>query len=180
MKREADQGLLSRPLRVDEIKEDTSGEVIATLAEREAIAGMLDLIELPRLAFSYRLARDGEGGLHLEGRLCADVAQTCVVSLDPVATSLVVPVEAEFWPAVRLEILERSDEPGQTGLLDGPEAIIDGKIDLGPLIYETLATALDPYPKREGASFEWHQPAPETPESPGTGPFAPLAVLKAR
>ena len=181
MKSDTDQVLLSRPLKVDELKDEASGEITASEAERKAIAKMLDLVALERLAFTYRLTRGGEGRLHLTGRLAANVTQTCVVSLDPVATRLDIPVEVDFWPAFLLEALEsNSEEPGHTGLLDWPEAIVDGKIDLGPLVYEALATALDPYPKRPGASFDWSQQDPEQAEISRTGPFAALAALKRR
>lgn len=181
MPRNPDPALLSRPIRVEEIKDGASGEVIATETERQAIARMLDLVALERLVFSYRLTQGGEGRLHLTGRLAADVTQTCVVSLDPVTATLDVPVEVDFWPAFLLDSLEKSsEEPGHAGPLDWPEAIVDGRIDLGPLVYETLATALDPYPKREGASFDWSQRDTEQLGSSQTGPFAALAALKRR
>lgn len=176
-----DRALLSRPLKVEDIGDVASGEIAVTIAEREAIARMLDLVALDRLVFTYRLTRGDEGRFRLNGRLAAEVTQTCVVSLDPVAASLDIPVEVDFWPAFLIDALERSsEEPGHTGLLDWPEAIVDGIIDLGPLIYETLATQLDPYPKREGARFEWHDGAPGRQESPPAGPFAALASLKRR
>ncbi len=172
---------LARLLRIDDIKEDTGGEVAATPAEMTSIAQMLDLLGLDRLALKYQLARGEEGRLHLSGRLTAQVKQTCVVSLEPVEASIDVPVEVDFWPAPLFEVLEHSaEEPGHTGLLDWPEPIVDGKIDLGPVLYETLATTLDPYPKREGASFTWSQEGPEPPEPSKTGPFAALAALKRR
>ncbi|HEU4475641.1 MAG TPA: hypothetical protein VFR71_02970 [Methyloceanibacter sp.] len=59
---------LVRPLRVDDIKDDTSGEVAATPAEMSSIAQMLDLLALDRLALNYQLARGVEGRLHLSGR----------------------------------------------------------------------------------------------------------------
>ena len=43
---------LVRPLRVDDIKDDTSGEVAATPAEMSSIAQMLDLLALDRLALN--------------------------------------------------------------------------------------------------------------------------------
>jgi uncharacterized protein len=178
MGNEADGAVLSRPLKVDEIRDGASGETAATQAEMKAIAGMLDLVALEGLTFSYRLAAGGSGRVHLTGRLHANVTQTCVVSLDPVEASLDVPAEVEFWPASLVEELEGSaEEPGNPGLLDWPEPIVDGRIDLGPVVYETLATALDPYPRREGAGFDSSQGSPD---EPGRGPFAGLAALKRR
>jgi hypothetical protein len=93
-----------------------------------------------------------------------------------------VPVEVEFWPRALVDDLARQDaeESGTQGLLDWPEAVVDGRIDLGPVIYESLATALDPYPKREGVSFDWSQGAEEEAGQAETGPFAALAALKRR
>jgi uncharacterized metal-binding protein YceD (DUF177 family) len=179
MTNEIERAPLSRPLKVDEIRDGASGEIKATEAEMEAIARLLDLVALKGLTFTYRLNHGGGGRLELAGRLNADVTQTCVVSLEPVEAHLDIPVELAFWPASLVEELEQSaEEPGSQGLLDWPEAIVDGKIELGPVIYETLATALEPYPKREGASFDWSQAIPDEAESAKSGPFAALAALK--
>jgi uncharacterized metal-binding protein YceD (DUF177 family) len=181
MKSEADRAVLARTLRVDEIRDGASGEIAATKAEMDTIACMLDLVALEGLTFRYRLDHGGGGRLHLTGRLHANVTQTCVVSLDPVEANLDVPVEVEFWPVSLIDELERStEEPGNLGLLDWPEAVVDGRIDLGPVIYETLATALEPYPKREGVSFDWSQGPTEEAGSAKSGPFAALAALKRR
>lgn len=181
MNSEADRAVLSRTVRVDDIRGGASGEIAVTKAEMDAIAGMLDLVALEGLTFNYRLDHGGGGRVHLTGRLHANVTQTCVVSLDPVEANLDVPVEVEFWPVSLIDELERStEEPGNPGLLDWPEAVVDGRIDLGPVIYETLATALEPYPKQEGVSFDWSQGPSEEAGSAKSGPFAALAALKRR
>jgi uncharacterized metal-binding protein YceD (DUF177 family) len=117
----------------------------------------------------------------LTGTLKAKVTQTCVVTLDTVTTDLEIPVETEFWPAHLIEEFERRNEdrtnPDEA---DWPEPIKDGKIDLGPLIYETLAIGLNPYPKREGASFEWSQQGGGQGSPAVSGPFAALKQLKRR
>ena len=173
--------ILSRPLKVDEIRDGEDGEIVVTGPELEAVANMLDLVALDRLAFAYRIDRGGGGRLLLTGTLNADAKQTCVVSLEPVEARLEVPVDLEFWPAELLPRPERdSAEPGGAGVLDWPEAIRDGKIDLGPVIYETLATALDPYPRRPEARFDWPQGDPQDGEGARSGPFASLAALKRR
>lgn len=169
---------LTRKVRVTDIEDNALETIEATGPERAAIATLLDLQALDRLCFDYRLRRGGGGRVHLAGRLKAALTQTCVVSLEPVGASVDVPVEMEFWPAPLVEDLEqKAEEPGQAGLLEWPEAIADGMIDLGPVVYETLATALDPYPKKEGASFQWSQGAPEA-EARESGPFAALKQLK--
>ena len=170
---------ISRPLRCGDIRDGASGEIDATEAEMAVSARLLDLQRLEGLTLAYRLRHEAGGRLRLTGSLKAAVTQTCVVSLEPVEASLDVPVEVEFWPVSLIEELEGSvEEPGSTGRFDWPEPIVDGKIDLGPVIYETLATALDPYPKREGMSFDWSQGAPEAGGARPTGPFAALAKLK--
>lgn len=181
MTQDVDRPVPSRPLKVDEIKDGARGEIAVSDADMEAIAAMLDLVALDGLTLDYRFDHRGGGRLRLVGTLRAKVTQTCIVSLDPVETRLEVPVEAEFWPAALIGPSERStEEPGRPGLFDWPEAIVDGRIDLGPIIYESLATALDPYPKREGARFDWSQEPPGEAEGAGSGPFAALAALKRR
>ena len=180
MTEDIDRPVLSRPLKVDEIRDGTSGEIAATESELEAIAKMLDLVTLDQLTFGYSFEHRGGGRLLLNGTLRAMLTQTCVVSLEPIEARLEVPVEMEFWPAALMPRSERNAADPGAGLLDWPEAIVEGRIDLGPVIYETVATALDPYPKREGARFRWPEDGGEEAESGKTGPFAALAALKER
>lgn len=169
---------LTRKVRVTEIADDVETTLSATETERAAIADLLDLVALNSLDFDYRLRRGGGGRVHLSGRLTADATQTCVVTLDPVPAPIDLPVEVEFWPENLIADLEKkAEDPSQSGLIDWPEAVIDDTIDLGPVVYESFATALDPYPKKEGASFEWSQDASDQ-EARESGPFAALKQLK--
>jgi uncharacterized metal-binding protein YceD (DUF177 family) len=181
MEKDIERPPLLRPLKIDEIRDGASGSIEATRAEMDEIAKLLDLRGLDGLAMSYRLARAGAGRFRLKGELKANVVQTCVISLEPVESHLDVPVEAEFWPSEMIAAHEDSkDEHGSTTPSEWPEPITDGKIDLGPIVYETLATTLDPYPKKQGVSFEWSE-GPETPGSQAkTKPFAALVALKRR
>lgn len=171
---------ISRMLRVDELKEGEERSIEVNQAERDTIARLLDLVALDDLRFTFRIQRRGEGRFALSGTLAAAVTQPCVVSLEPVVSALQVPVEVEFWPRHLIEDrAETIDEAASHGTLDWPEPIVDGKIDLGPVIYENLATGLDPYPKREGVSFEWSEPGAESPpEEKRENPFAALKQLK--
>lgn len=146
--------------------------------ERKAIMDLLELLDLDGLRFDYRVRQGAGKRVHVTGRLRADVVQTCVVSLDPVPARIDVPVQAEFWPQDKIVALqERAEDPAQAGETVWPEPIEGDAIDLGPLVYETLATALDPYPKKTGAEFAWSDPKPLA-ETPKNNPFAVLKDLK--
>jgi uncharacterized metal-binding protein YceD (DUF177 family) len=172
---------LTRKLRIETIGEGTNGTIETREDERRAIAKLLDLVALDGLVLEYRLAPSSRGRIRMNGRLAANVVQTCVVSLDPVPSALEVPVEVEFWPEGAVAALEKTSEkdPGAS-LLDWPEPIEDGTIDLGKVLYEALATALDPYPKKPGASFEWSEGPTVEAASRKSGPFAALERLKRR
>ena len=169
---------LTRKVKLATVEQGAEKTIEIDSAERTAIMALLDLVDLEGLRFDYRL-REGRGKrVHLTGRLRADVVQTCVVSLDPVPASIDVPVEADFWPPEKIAALhERADDPAQAGEIDWPEPIEGDTIDLGPLVYETLATALDPYPKKTGAQFEWTD-SKQSAETPKNNPFAVLKGLK--
>jgi uncharacterized metal-binding protein YceD (DUF177 family) len=179
MSKDMEHSPLSRQLKIDEIRDGASGSIEATKTEMAEIAQLLDLPGLDDLVMTYRLSRAGTGRFRLKGDLKARVTQTCIVSLEPVESNLDVPVEAEFWPAEMIAAHEEdAEEHGSAALADWPEPIDDGRIDLGPILYETLATSLDPYPKMEGVSFQWSEGS----EMPGleekTSPFAALGALK--
>jgi hypothetical protein len=177
---EAQRPPLLREIRVLDIEDNAPQTIEATAAEREAIRTLLDLVAVKSLRFDYRLRRGGGGRIHVSGRLTAEVTQTCVISLEPLEASIDTPVEMEFWPEALVADLERkTEDPGQAGLLDWPETIVDGTLELGRVVYEILATALEPYPRKEGASFEWSEGAGAT-EGPKAGPFAALGQLKKR
>jgi uncharacterized metal-binding protein YceD (DUF177 family) len=176
-----DRPQLSRSVRIDDVKDGEERLIEVTPAERAAIAALLDVAALDQLSFACRFHRRGEGRHFLQGTLAASVTQTCVVSLEPVASMLQIAVEIEFWPAPLVEqFTASSDEAVSHGMADWPEPIVEGKIDLGPVIYETLATALDPYPRREGASFEWSNAGEAPGAEQAVNPFAALAQLKQR
>lgn len=178
MEEESETSPLLRRLRVVDIDEAVDHKIEATDAEIAEMVRLLGLVSLDGFKFEYRLRRGIDGRIYLVGRLHADVAQTCVVTLEPIQSNIDTPIEVEFWPQRLLEELQSEpEEPGETGRLDWPEPITDGTIDLGPVVYETLGTALDLYPKRADAKLEWSQAA-EDAEAIKTGPFAALKKLK--
>jgi len=169
---------LERKIRLAEIEDNAAKTITASRAERAAIADLLDLPSLKSLVFNYKLRRGGGGRVHLSGRLKAQARQSCVVTLEPVPTEIDIPVDLEFWPAQLIADLENKvEDPSHSGLVDWPEPITDESVDLGSVVYESFATALDPYPRKPGAEFEWSEDGKSV--EPGeTGPFATLKQLK--
>lgn len=154
-------------------------------AERQALAERFDLIDVASLRGYGRLARNDDE-LHFEGRLEAEVVQACVVSLEPVAASISVPVMRRYQ---RVEGVAAIEEHTAIDLDDDEdvEPLHGREIDLGEAMAEQLGLALDPYPRAAQAdelvaphlgSDVGSEPAeaPQRPESP----FAALRQLHAK
>lgn len=160
-----------------------SVELQADAGERSALARRFDLVELGALAASGRLERAADGReIRFRGQLMADVVQTCVVSLEPVATRILEPIERSYRRLAPGEELPQAAE-----VLVDPEAVeaepLPGaSIDLGEVLAEELGIALDPYPRRGDAYEQLPELGPDAsldgPEAdPAASPFAPLAML---
>ena len=174
------QAVFSSPLLVDRIPDQgTSGRIVVQEDERQAMAKIMDVQAVHGLAFDFEVKPIGKGRYRVKGRLEASVTQTCVVTLEPLDRQVVEDVDLEFWPETELASLSETDlektfDPDR----DDPEAIRDGVIDLGVVAYETLATGLDPYPRKPDAAFEWNGDEMSGEEAPDPGPFDVLRTLK--
>jgi uncharacterized metal-binding protein YceD (DUF177 family) len=148
-------------------------ERAATEAERRAVADALDLVGCERLDVSYELRPLAGGRYRLAGDITADIVQSCVVSLEPIEQRVAENFEVTFCPPASLPEADTAERE----ILSEPdvEPIADGRIDAGRVIFELVASAIDPYPRKEGAALDWQAPA----DTPGeASPFAVLAKLK--
>ncbi len=147
----------------------------ATDNERAALCAELGLMSVSQLTAHYRISRLAGGGYRLTGHVRADVEQPCVVSLVAVADTLDEAFDVEFWPSID------SSEGGQEkSVLDGRdvEQLERGAIDAGRIVFETISSGLDPYPRKSDAAFEWQDQAASKPTT--TNPFAALSKLKGK
>lgn len=133
--------------------------------ECAAIAERLGILSIESMAVDLELFRDLTGDVNMVGRIVADIVQACVVTLEPVAQHIDAPVYQRF--SARAEEEEGEDE-------DPVEPIVEDAIEVGDVIVQNLALALDPYPRAPDAEFE------EVDDEAGkpTGPFAALAALR--
>src|SRR5690606_7690585 len=116
-------------------------DIAATPEELEAMGRELDLQSFDRLTGSVSLSAGRNGSIEITGSMAADLVQTCVVSLDPVPQQIRQPLHREF-------VLDAGrDESDTVDVFDGHN------IDLGAVIWETLALSIDPYPRAPGAKL---------------------------
>lgn len=139
---------LSRPIRLDTIGgADQAMTIAAEPAERAALAERFGLLALHRLEAEVHLERDG-AIIIARGRLRAEVVQACIASDEPVPARIDEPFALRFVPE---DALAQGDE---IELSEGDCDTLphDGKaIELGEAVAETLALALDPFPRSAGA-----------------------------
>jgi hypothetical protein len=164
------------PVAVEDIADAGSHFELAANAEvRAAVTKLAGLRDLPRLAASFDVTRQG-AGLHVLGRVSATVGQSCVVTLEPLVNEVDETIDVVFAPqplaAAAGESTGARDGLGEEGA-DAPEPLLGGRVDLGALATEFLILGLDPYPRRPGAIF---QPPQDVTQQ--EGPFAALADLK--
>lgn len=148
----------------------------ATPEARSRIAADLDLLACDRLEARYEVKPLSQGRILLQGTLEAEVTQSCVVTLEPVRDHIIEPFEVEFRP--------ESAETAGVAEFDAFEVrdiepLEDDTIPVGRIVYEHLASAINPYPRKEGVAFE--QPGAKGDEDVSSeSPFAVLKQLKSR
>ncbi|GLQ56295.1 YceD family protein [Devosia nitrariae] len=166
-------------LRIDQIP--PAGRTLSVKANDEALARLTERLKisaLERLTAEIKISRF-RGGLRAAGRIEATVVQPCVVTAERVTQEIDEPVDRVFLPTSQRA---RGSEPGSETFVDlegeDPPDYFDGpELDLTELLVETLALAIDPYPRAPGASLESLELDPDDAE---TSPFARLKGLKPR
>jgi uncharacterized metal-binding protein YceD (DUF177 family) len=115
--------------------------LVAGEAARAALAARFGLQSIGRLEAWLDVSRSRDGAA-LTGRMVADVVQTCVVSGEPVPAHVEEDLALRFEPA---------DESGEELELESDALDVlptDGDaIDLGEAVAQSLALALDPWPR---------------------------------
>lgn len=173
----------ARPFDVERVRDrEVLQEIAANGEERSGLAKRLGLESLERLAASLRMRRRAGGAiLRVEGKLEARVVQSCVVTLDPVVSDLDVAFEVDFdVTAPRAGTAWAGEVEIDPLAEDAAEPLPPEGLDLGEVVAEQLALAIDPYPRAPGARLErsraGESPDEERDEKPN--PFAALRGIK--
>lgn len=162
-------------LQLDQIREGDRLDLCADDEEKSSLVERLDLISLDRLEAHAILSRNGPK-IRATGRLKASLEQSCVATGEPVPAHIDEPFDLMFLPEPKSG---SSDDEIELAEADLDTVFHDGSaIDLGGAIADTLALALDPYPRSAGADAALKEAGVLTEDE--AGPFAALAALKSK
>ncbi len=164
----------SRVERLDTIgEEERTVTVTASEVERAALARRFRLVAIDRLDGQFKIRRE-TGGIAARGQVTAAVVQACAVTGEPVTQAVDEAVALRFVEptAGGEEEIELAGDALDTIEIEG------GGIDLGEAAAETMALALDPFPRSPGAASMLRDAGVLSEEEAGA--FGALAGLKAR
>lgn len=166
----------SRVERLDTIGgEDRQVAIEADAAERLSLARRFGLVSLDRLHATFAIRRDGAAVI-ARGHISAAVVQSCTVTDNPLPATVEEDVALRFVaPAAAHGAEEEIELSGDA--LDTIE-IEGGGIDLGEAAAETMALALDPFPRSPDAAAVLKHAGVLSEEEAGA--FGALAGLKAK
>jgi len=178
-------GEFSHVVEVEQIApEGVLLQLTANTTECAALARRFHILNVVRLAARVQVRPDSvvPGCYVVKGQLEAEVEQACVVSLEPVRQRIEESFARGFAPGAG-EAAAATDNEDEAEWLDPeaadpPDPLIGGRIDIGEVVAEELALALDPYPRKPDAGLP-PEYRPEPDESGKVSPFAVLAKLKA-
>jgi uncharacterized metal-binding protein YceD (DUF177 family) len=171
-----DTPIIDAIVRIDRLPSaGRSVDVAPDAAARAELAKILNVQAVEAMQASLTVT-PLRGGIRALGHLTARIVQASVVSFEPVVQDIDEAVDRVFLPASTDNVptpgseifvdLEDDDFPDH---IDGPE------VDLSALLIETIALAIDPYPRRPGESLE---SLGLNDDGEPSGPFAALTKLK--
>ncbi len=163
----------SRPHRLDQIG-GVRGEarIVADEAERRALTERFALVSLDSLEARYRIDRDG-AIVTATGHVSARAAQSCIATGEPVSAVIEEDFTVRFVPETRAE----EDEEIELEAQDCDTIFYaGGAIDMGEAVAETMALALDPFPRSDSADDVLREAGVLREDE--AGPFGALAGLR--
>lgn len=154
-----DISAISFPVHVSRLPKSGLEVVIeADEGQREALAAAHDLRAVNRFVARLDVSAWRRGGVRVTGRVKAVVEQECVVTLEPMISTVDEEVAATYLPeGSRLAVPVYSAE-GEILLDpegdDSPEVFSGDTVDVGELAEEFFALGIDPYPRKQGVSLD--------------------------
>lgn len=165
----------SRTLRVDTLGAGPHElSIEASEEERAGLARRFELEAIAALSADLSLTRSGDV-VRANGRLRAQVTQSCVATGVPIEAQLDEAFEIAFTPPP--DSSGRAEEEVELSERDCDTVFYSSsEIDVGDAVAETLSLSLDPWPRAPGADDALREAGVKSEAE--AGPFAALAGLK--
>lgn len=146
----------------------------ADAAARAAVTERLRIVSVDRFAVTAKLEH-GAKGVELTGTIDADVVQACAATDLPLAVHVAAPFALRY--VAELELPQEADAELELDDGDCDTLLLEpGGIDIGEAAVQTLALALDAFPRHPDADRILAERGVLKEEQ--AGPFAALAALK--
>ena len=169
----AEAPLFDATVRIDRLP--ATGREIRVVLDEPTRAALAEELKLAAIdSFEAELTVTPlRGGIRALGRLVADIVQPSVVTFEPVGQHIEEQIDRVFLP----EDQAHKPTPGSEVFIDledddFPDHIDGPEVDLSALLIETLALAIEPYPRLPGESLD------SLGIDPGGGPSGPFAALE--
>lgn len=148
-----------------------------------ALAKLNGLVRIEDFAVSVALKRWHKDGIRVTGNIQASLVQSCGVTLVDVPQHLDTQIDAVFLPDTSK--LARRIENGQADEIlidpegdDAPDLFEPPWLDIGDVVQEFFALAIDPFPRAPDAPAANHIEDDGADDNRKANPFATLASLK--
>jgi len=179
---QSDNDAYSYPVKVSNISANPATlRFSADAADLKRLESQWGVSEVTAFKAEVVLGRWKRDGVRVTGHISASIVQPCVATLEPVTQQLEEDFESIFLPENSRLAARIFDGNGEMFLdpegPDLPETFSGDSIDLGAVVAEFAALAIDSYPRKPGLEFNDRiESDPASDKKPS--PFAVLQGLK--
>ena len=151
-------------------------------AQLKLIADEADIVSVERFVAELEFRRWQRKGVSVTGHVSADITQECVVTLEPVKSTIREEIDRTFLPEGSKLLKPKLDDEGELVLdvegRDEPEMFGGVTLDAFAIALEHFILGIDPFPRKEGAEFgEMISGEEVSKEDAKESPFAALKDL---
>lgn len=133
------------------------GRDVSITLDTEGLAALAEVLKVTVVEHfsATAIVAPLRGGVRVLGHLKARIAQPSVVTFEPVIQDIDEPIDRVFMPNV-----EKPSNPTAGAEIfvdlegDAPDPLDGPELDLTDLLIDTIALAIDPYPRNPGESLD--------------------------
>lgn len=177
-------GALSFPVSVQRLpQKGLNVKIEADERERAALRDFHDLQDVRSFTADLQIVPWKKDGIRVRGKVHADIVQACVVTLEPIETSIDADIDTLYVPEnsrlARLPVDEHGELIISPEGPDIPETFSGDSLDAGAIAEEFFELAIDPYPRKEDVQVSSAVPLDDEGGEDGAArPSNPFAALK--